>query len=69
MYYVEELLFCTYCVLFMYDGRITNVGLLDQVIIFELLSRMFGCKVFVKKIYGCYWLEVLFEVWFDLVWE
>jgi len=68
-HHVEELSPRTHRVLLMHDGRITNAGPPDQVITPESLSRTFGCKVFVKKIHGRYWPEVLPEAWLDLVRE
>ena len=66
-HHVEELSPRTHCVLLMRDGVITASGPPDQVITPESLTETFGCKVFVKKLHGRYWLEVLPEAWMDLV--
>ena len=39
----------------------------SQIISPETLTETFGCKVFVRRIHGRYWLEVLPEAWLDLV--
>jgi iron complex transport system ATP-binding protein len=66
-HHVEELSPRTDLVLLMRDGRITAAGTPQQVITPESLSQTFGCKVFVKRIHGRYWLEVLPEAWLDLL--
>jgi len=66
-HHVEELPPSTKQVLLIKDGQILQRGAPEQVITPELLSEMFGCKVFVKKLHGRYWLEVLPETWLDLL--
>ncbi len=66
-HHVEELSPRTHRVLMMRDGVITASGPPDQVITPESLTETFGCKVFVKKLHGRYWLEVLPDAWLDLV--
>ncbi len=66
-HHVEELSPRTHCVLMMRNGVITASGPPDQVITPESLTETFGCKVFVKKLHGRYWLEVLPDAWLDLV--
>lgn len=66
-HHVEELSPRTRQVLLMRDGRVLVSGQPADVITPESLTATFGCKVFVKKIHGRYWLEVLPEAWLDLV--
>jgi iron complex transport system ATP-binding protein len=66
-HHVEELSPKTEQVLLMKDGRFIAAGPPEKVITPESLTETFGCKVFVKKIWGRYWLEVLPEAWLDLV--
>lgn len=66
-HHVEELSPRTQCVLMMRDGVITASGPPDQVITPESLTETFGCKVFVKKLHGRYWLEVLPDAWLDII--
>jgi iron complex transport system ATP-binding protein len=66
-HHVEELSPRTRQVLLMRGGRITAAGKPADVVTPESLTATFGCKVFVKKIHGRYWLEVLPEAWLDLV--
>lgn len=66
-HHVEELSPRTTQVLLMRDGRIIHQGTPDQIITPETLSQTFGCKVFVRRIHGRYWLEVLPEAWLDLI--
>jgi iron complex transport system ATP-binding protein len=66
-HHVEELSPRTSQVLLMRDGRITQAGRPQDVITPESLTSTFGCKVFVKRIHGRYWLEVLPEAWMELV--
>lgn len=68
-HHVEELSPRTEQVMLMRGGRITLSGPPAQVITPENLSATFGCKVFVKRISGRYWLEVLPEAWIDLLKE
>ncbi|MFK7789687.1 MAG: ATP-binding cassette domain-containing protein, partial [Phycisphaeraceae bacterium] len=66
-HHVEELSPSTSQVLLMKEGRFVAAGQPDQVINPETLSDVYGCKVYVKKSNGRYWLEVLPEAWLDLV--
>ena len=66
-HHVEELSPRTGQVLLMRDGRIIADGKPQDVITPESLTATFGCKVFVKRTHGRYWLEVLPEAWLDLV--
>ncbi len=66
-HHVEELSPRTVQVMLMRQGRITACGAPEQVITPESLTATFGCKVFVKRLHGRYWLEVLPEAWLDLV--
>ena len=66
-HHVEEISPRTVQVLLMKDGRITASGPPAQVITPESLTRTFGCKVFVRRQHGRFWLEVLSEAWLDLV--
>lgn len=66
-HHVEELSPKTSQVFLMRDGRFIANGLPKDVITPESLSRTFGCKVFVRRLHGRYWLEVLPEAWLDMV--
>jgi iron complex transport system ATP-binding protein len=66
-HHVEELSPSTSHVILLRDGRIIEEGHPKDVITPESLTRTFGCKVFVRRINGRYWLEVLPEAWLDLV--
>lgn len=66
-HHVEELSPRTSNVILMSGGKAVASGVPDQVIHPESLSAVFGCKVFVKKNHGRFWLEVLPEAWVDLV--
>ncbi|MCC7192317.1 MAG: ATP-binding cassette domain-containing protein [Phycisphaeraceae bacterium] len=66
-HHVEELSPRTQQVLLMRSGQVLMSGKPTDVITPESLTATFGCKVFVKKIHGRYWLEVLPEAWLDLV--
>ena len=66
-HHVEELSPRTTRVLLMKDGRFLKQGTPKEMITPEHLTETFGCKVFVRKIHGRYWLEVLPEAWLDLV--
>lgn len=64
-HHVEELSPRTAKVALMQRGRIVAEGSPDQIITPESLSDVFGCKVFVQKRHGRFWLEVLPEAWLD----
>jgi iron complex transport system ATP-binding protein len=66
-HHVEELSPNTHRVMLMNNGRFTAAGPPEQIITPELLSDAFGCKVFVERVHGRYWLQVLPEAWIDLV--
>ena len=66
-HHVEELSPRTSQVMLMKDGRFTAIGPPEKIITPETLTQTFGCKVFVRRIHGRYWLEVLPEAWRDLV--
>lgn len=65
-HHVEELSPSTSQILMMRQGQFIARGLPDDVITPEALSETFGCKVFVRKTHGRFWLEVLPEAWLDL---
>lgn len=66
-HHVEELSPQTAQVLLMRDGHIVAAGSPKAVITPESLSELFDCKVYVKRIHGRYWLEVLPEAWVELM--
>ena len=66
-HHVEELPPTTSQVILLRDGQITADGKPDDVITPESLTEVYGCKVFVRKIHGRFWLEVLPEAWLDLI--
>ncbi len=66
-HHVEELPPNTDQVLLMRDGQFIAAGTPDQVITPESLTQTFDCKVYVKKVRGRFWLEVLPEAWLDLL--
>ncbi|MEM7625086.1 MAG: ATP-binding cassette domain-containing protein [Planctomycetota bacterium] len=65
-HHVEELSPRCGRVLIMRHGRITHAGPPDEVITPATLTDAFGCKVFVRKTHGRFWLEVLPEAWGEL---
>ncbi len=68
-HHVEEISPRTDRVLLMKEGRITACGPPDKIITPESLTDTFGCKVFVKKLHGRFWVEVLPEAWVEMVEE
>ncbi len=66
-HHVEELSPRTSRVMLMRAGRFEHVGPPQEIITPETLSATFGCKVYVRRVHGRYWLEVLPEAWLDLV--
>jgi iron complex transport system ATP-binding protein len=66
-HHVEELSRHTSQVLLMRDGRFIGSGPPTDVITPESLTATFGCKVFVRRLHGRYWLEVLPEAWGEWV--
>ncbi|MFP4144926.1 MAG: ABC transporter ATP-binding protein [Phycisphaeraceae bacterium] len=66
-HHVEELSPRTRQVMMMRGGRFIAAGPPCQVVTPEMLSETYGCKVYVRRLHGRYWLEVLPEAWLDLV--
>lgn len=66
-HHVEELSPRTDRVMLMSQGRIIAHGPPESIITPEHLSESFGCKVYVERIHGRYWLQVLPEAWVDLI--
>jgi iron complex transport system ATP-binding protein len=66
-HHVEELSPRTSQLMLMRDGRITHAGTPADIITPETLTATFGCKVFVRRLHGRYWLEVLPEAWLELI--
>ena len=66
-HHVEEISPETDQVLLLSAGRVAACGPPDRVISPESLSRTFGCKVFVQKRGGRWWLEVLPEAWIEIL--
>jgi len=66
-HHVEELLPDTAKLILMKQGQILAEGLPDEIVTPELLSQTFGCKVYVRRIHGRWWPEVLPEAWVDLI--
>ena len=65
-HHVEELSPRTSRVMLMRAGRITAAGPPERVITPESLTETFGCRVFVRREHGRWWLQVLPEAWLDL---
>ncbi len=65
-HHVEELSPRTDAVYLMKQGRFIAQGPPREIITPELLTQTFGCKVFVRRTHGRWWLEVLPEAWLDL---
>jgi len=66
-HHVEELSPKTSQVILLRDGQIIADGKPDDIITPEALTDTFACKVFVRKLHGRFWPEVLPEAWADLV--
>lgn len=66
-HHVEEISPSTDQVVLLREGRIAAAGRPDDVINPETLSELYGCKVYVQKRSGRFWLEVLPEAWLDLL--
>ncbi len=66
-HHAEEIAPNTDRVLMLQAGRVAADGPPDRVITPEMLSHVFGCKVFVQKRSGRWWVEVLPEAWIDLL--
>ncbi|MEM1108320.1 MAG: ATP-binding cassette domain-containing protein [Planctomycetota bacterium] len=66
-HHVEELSPQTEKVVLMQRGRVFREGPPTEVITPESLSETFSCKVYVRREYGRYWLEVLPEAWLELL--
>jgi iron complex transport system ATP-binding protein len=66
-HHVEELSPRTSQVLLMKRGQFIARGPAKEIVTPELLTQTFDCKVFVRRIHGRFWLEVLPEAWLELV--
>jgi iron complex transport system ATP-binding protein len=66
-HHVEELSPRTDQVLLMRDGQVVGAGPPKDIITPESLSNLFGCRVYVRRVHGRFWLEVLPEAWLDLL--
>jgi iron complex transport system ATP-binding protein len=66
-HHVEEMPPSTQRVFLMNRGRILAEGPPADVMTPELLTRTFGCRVYVRRASGRYLLEVLPEAWLDLL--
>lgn len=66
-HHVEEMSPRTSTVMLMRGGKFLAKGHPREIITPESLTATFGCKVFVKKLHGRYWLEVLPEAWMELL--
>lgn len=66
-HHVEELSPQAHRVMLMKRGRFIAEGSPETILTPEKLSEAFGCKVFVERIHGRYWLQVLPEAWIDLI--
>jgi len=66
-HHVEELPPDTAQTFLMRDGLITAGGPPEAVLTPEKLSDTFGCKVFVRREDGRWWLQVLPEAWIELL--
>ena len=65
-HHVEELSPRTARVVLMRSGRLLAEGPPAEIITPERLTEAFGCRVYVRRLHGRYWLEVLPEAWLDL---
>lgn len=68
-HHVEEVPRQASRVVLMRDGRIEDAGPPHQTLTPEKLTRAFGCKVYVRRVHGRYWTEVLPEAWLELARE
>ncbi|NBC10190.1 MAG: ATP-binding cassette domain-containing protein [Planctomycetes bacterium] len=66
-HHVEELSPRTSLVYLMREGRFVAHGPPEAIITPERLTETFGCRVYVRRVHGRYWLEVLPEAWLDLL--
>jgi iron complex transport system ATP-binding protein len=66
-HHVEELSPRTEQVFLMQAGAIQQRGTPKAIITPEALSNLFGCKVYVRRVHGRFWVEVLPEAWLDLL--
>lgn len=66
-HHVEELSPHTETVYLMRRGRFLAHGTPQDIITPEQLTEAFGCRVYVRRMHGRWWLEVLPEAWLDLV--
>lgn len=65
-HHVEEVPRQASRVMLMRGGRIEEAGEPRAVLTPEKLTRIFGCKVYVRRVHGRYWTEVLPEAWLEL---
>ena len=65
-HHVEEVPKQASRVMLMRSGRIEEAGEPRAVLTPEKLTRTFGCKVYVRRVHGRYWTEVLPEAWLEL---
>lgn len=66
-HHVEELSPRTNRVIMMKQGRVVAQGHAEDVVNPEVLSDVYGCRVYVRRVHGRWWLEVLPEAWLDLL--
>ncbi|MEM1209407.1 MAG: ATP-binding cassette domain-containing protein [Planctomycetota bacterium] len=66
-HHVEELSPRTDRVIMMKQGRVVAQGHAEDVVNPEVLSDVYGCRVYVRRVHGRWWLEVLPEAWLDLL--
>ena len=66
-HHVEEIGARTDQVVLLSEGKVTAAGRPVDVISPESLTKVFGCKVYVQRRGGRWWLEVLPEAWLDLL--
>ncbi len=66
-HHVEEINPRTDQVVLLSGGKVAACGKPSEVISPESLTGVFGCKVYVQKRSGRWWLEVLPEAWLDLL--
>jgi iron complex transport system ATP-binding protein len=66
-HHVEELSPWTSRVVMMKAGRVVAEGAAEAVVNPEVLSEVYGCRVYVRRVHGRWWLEVLPEAWLDLL--
>ena len=65
-HHVEEVPKQASRVMLMRSGRIEDAGSPRETLTPEKLTRTFGCRVYVRRVHGRYWTEVLPEAWVEL---